>query len=411
MCGGGPGGIAAAVAAARNGADTMLVERYGFLGGMATAGLVNPFMPWHAGKEQIINGIFQEILDRLRAKGGLSRDRESIFDPEIMKVVADDICLESGVKLLLHSFVSGATVEGPRIASVTVTNKPDGRDITAEIFIDATGDADLAYMAGVPCSVGRESDGLAQPMTLNFRMAGVDTARVPPREVINDLYAKARQEGRINCPRENVLMFNTTRSGEIHFNTTRVTRADGTNAADLTRAEIEARRQVHQLVEFLKRGVPGFENAFLQMTGTQIGVRESRRIVGEYVMTVEDVLEGRKFDDCIARGSYPVDIHNPDGAGTVIRHLRPGESYDIPYRSIVPLKIDNLLVAGRPISTTHEAHSSTRIMPICFAVGEAAGTAAALCVRQKTVPRSLDVGVLQAVLAAQGANLGETKAK
>lgn len=410
VSGGGPGGIAAAVAAARNGAETLLVERYGFLGGMATAGLVNPFMTWHAGKEQIIHGIFQEILDRLKAKGGLNPERASIFDPETFKIVADEICLESGVKLLLHSFVSGVSVTGSRIDSVHVTNKPNGRTISAEMYIDATGDADLAYMAGVPCEKGRESDGLTQPMTLNFRMSGVDVDRMPPRDQINELFLKTKQEGRVDCPRENVLLFNTTREGEIHFNTTRVTRADGTDAASLTRAEIESRRQVQQLVEFLRTDVSGFENAYLQLTGTQIGIRESRRIVGEYVMTVEDVLEGRKFDDRIARGSYPVDIHNPDGAGTVIRHLRPGESYDIPYRSIVPLKIDNLLIAGRPISTTHEALSSTRVMPICCAVGEAAGTAAALCVRGNKTPRELDVRALQQALVAQGANLGAEEA-
>lgn len=410
VSGGGPGGIAAAVAAARNGAETLLVERYGFLGGMATAGLVNPFMTWYAGREQIIHGVFQEILDRLNAKGGLSPHRASIFDPEIFKIVADDICLESGVKLLLHSFVSGVSVTGSRIDSVHVTNKPNGRTISAEMYIDATGDADLAYMAGVPCEKGRESDGLTQPMTLNFRMSGVDVDRMPPRDQINELFLRAKQDGRVDCPRENVLLFNTTREGEIHFNTTRVTRADGTDAASLTRAEIESRRQVQQLVEFLRTDVSGFENAYLQLTGTQIGIRESRRIVGEYVMTVEDVLEGRKFDDRIARGSYPVDIHNPDGAGTVIRHLRPGESYDIPYRSIVPLKIDNLLIAGRPISTTHEAHSSTRVMPICCAVGEAAGTAAALCVRGNKTPRELDVRALQQALVAQGANLGAEEA-
>ncbi len=399
------------MSAARNGADTMLVERYGFLGGMATAGLVNPFMPWHAGEEQIIGGIFQEILDRLAAKGGLCPERQSIFDPEILKIVADEICLESGVKILLHSFVAGADVGGSLIDSVSISDKAGGQSISAQMYVDATGDADLSYMAGVPCEKGRDSDGLAQPMTLNFRMAGVDLGRLPPREKINELYSNAKRDGRLDCPRENVLLFRTTRSGELHFNTTRVTRVDGTSAEDLTKAEIEARRQVRQLAAFLTADVPGFENAYLQMTAVQIGVRESRRIVGEYVMTVEDVLEGRKFQDCIARGSYPVDIHNPDGEGTVIRHLRPGESYDIPYRCIVPLKIDNLLVAGRPISTTHEAHSSTRIMPICFAVGEAAGAAAAMCVRTGGVPRALDVSDLQAALVAHGANLGEGHAR
>jgi hypothetical protein len=244
-------------------------------------------------------------------------------------------------------------------------------------------------------------------MTLNFRMAGVDPARLPSREEVTRLYLAARDQGRIDCPRNDVLYFTTTRDGEIHFNTTRVTRADGTRAEDLTRAEIESRRQVSQIAAFLKRDVPGFERAYLQMTGTQVGVRETRRIVGEYVLTAEDVLGARKFEDCVARGSYPVDIHDPDGGGTILKHLPPGESYDIPYRCLVPLKIDNLLVAGRPISSTHEAHSSLRVMPIACAVGEAAGTAAALCVRDNVAPRALETGLLQRTLAAQGANLGK----
>ncbi|MGB9620617.1 MAG: FAD-dependent oxidoreductase, partial [Armatimonadota bacterium] len=237
----------------------------------------------------------------------------------------------------------------------------------------------------------------------------VETQRMPPREEINRLYRAAQEQGRVVCPREDVLFFRTTREGEVHFNTTRVVRADGTRSEDLTRAEIESRRQVRQMVDFLRADVPGFEQAYLQLTGTQIGVRETRRIVGEYVLTAEDVLGARKFEDCVARGSYPIDIHDPAGGGTVIKHLPPGESYDVPYRCLVPLGIGNLLVAGRPISSTHEAHSSLRVMPIACAVGEAAGTAAALCVRFGVAPRALDTRRLQSTLIAQGANLGKRR--
>ncbi len=407
VCGGGPSGIAAAVAAARNGADTLLVERYGFLGGMATAGLVNPFMTWFAGSEQIIEGIFQELIGRLASKGGWEGPQTHAFDPEVFKIVADEICLESGVRLLLHSFVSGVTMAGPLIESVSVTAKPKPTNLSAAVYVDATGDADLAFLAGVECGKGREGDGLTQPMTLNFRMAGVDLARIPSRQGITELYLKAREQGRVDCPRNDILYFLTTREGEVHFNTTRVIRRDGVNVEDLTAAEIESRRQVSQLVEFLRSDVPGFEDAYLQMTGTQVGVRESRRIAGEYVLTADDVLGARKFDDCIARGSYPVDIHDPDGGGTVLKHLAPGESYDIPYRCLTPLGVENLLVAGRPISSTHEAHSSIRVMPIAIAVGEAAGTAAALCAKGRVPPRKLNVTDLQRALIAQGANLGE----
>jgi len=407
VCGGGPGGLCAAVGSARNGADTMLVERYGYLGGMATAGLVYPFMTRFAGGEQIIDGIFQEIIERLDAKGGYGGpDRPHMFDAETLKVVCDEICLDSGVKLLFHTMLTGAEVNDGIVNRAVIFNKSGEQAIRAKMYVDGTGDADLAYLAGAPCEKGRSSDGLAQPMTLNFRMAGVDKSRMPSRAEITELYLKARAEGRIDCPRNDVLWFETPRDDEIHFNTTRIIRLDATNADDLTRAEIDARRQVMQYVAFLKSDVPGFEDAYLQMTAPQIGVRESRRVMGEYVLTAEDLLSARKFEDAIARGSYSVDIHDPDGGGTVIKRLPPGESYTIPYRSLVPKKIDNLLIAGRPISATHEAHSAIRVMPIAAAIGEAAGTAAALCVTNNTIPRNLDVGELQRVLRAQGANLG-----
>lgn len=406
VCGGGPGGLGAAVSAARNGADTLLIERYGFLGGMATAGFVNPFMTYYAGDEQIIDGVFGEIVDRLKSYNAFGQPLSPrAFDTEIFKIVADEICLESGVRLLLHAFAGGVTMRGPLIDSVAISIKSGRRAARAKVYVDATGDADLAFLSGVPCEKGRSSDGLTQPMTLNFRMGGVDTDRIPSRGGITEIYLKAREQGRIDCPRDDVLYFHSGR-GEIHFNTTRVTHADGTSAEDLTRAEIESRRQAMQIARFLIEDVPGFERAYLQLTGTQIGIRETRRIVGEYVLTAEDVLGARKFCDCIARGSYPVDIHDPVGGGTILEHLAPGESYDIPYRSLVPLAVDNLLVAGRPISSTHEAHSSLRIMPIACAIGEAAGAAAALCAKDGATPRKLDVLSLQRTLISQGVNLG-----
>jgi hypothetical protein len=406
VCGGGPGGLCAAVSAARNGADTLLIERYGFLGGAATNMLVFPLMTRFAGGEQIIDGVFQEIIERLDAKGGYGGpDRPYMFDTELMKIVADEICLDSGVRLLLHTSLLGAQTKDGRIDSVRIHNKSGEQAIAAKMYVDGTGDADLAYLSGVPCEKGRTSDGLTQPMTLNFRMAGVDRSRMPDRNTITELYLKVREQGRIDCPRNDVLQFVTMRDDEIHFNTTRVIRADATNAEDLTKAELEARKQMMQIVTWFKAEVPGFENAFLQMSGVQIGIRESRRVVGEYMLTAEDLLSARKFEDCIARGSYPVDIHDPDGGGTVLKHLKPGESYTIPYRSLVPKKIDNLLIAGRPISSTHEAHSAIRVMPIAAAIGEAAGAAAALCVTGNTTPRQLDYAVLKKTLLAQGANL------
>ena len=408
VAGGGPGGLAAAVSAARNGADTLLIERYGFLGGMATAGLVNPFMTYWAGEEQIIGGVLQEVIDRLTALGAYGKGSRTAFDPEAFKFVADQMCADAGVKVLLHSFLSDVAVSGNAIESIEIAGKSGKTSLTAKVFIDGTGDADLAFMAGARCEKGRDEDGLMQPMTLNFRVCKVDVSRMPPRgEEFNKLFDKAKAEGRLDCPRENVLLFLTTREGEIHFNQTRINRADGTSTEDLTRAEIEGRRQAWQFIVFLRRDVPGFEEAEMLVSGPQVGMRETRRVMGEYVLTADDVLSARKFEeDCIARGSYSIDIHSPTGAGTVIQRLKPGESYDIPYRCLVPTGIDNLLIAGRPISATHEAHSSLRIMPICMAIGQAAGTAAALSIREGVVARKLDVRLLQKTLRSQGANLG-----
>jgi len=391
VAGGGPAGIAAAVAAARRGVPAVLVERYGFLGGMATAGLVNPFMMWDPEGEPLVGGVFQEMVERMRALGGYSSPREpNAFDPEVFKVVADELCLEAGVQVRLHTLVTNVVVRNGRITSVGSESKSGSDRLRARVYVDCTGDADLAYRAGVPCDYGREQDGIAQPMTLNFRMANVDIERMPPREEINRLYDTAKAEGRVHCPRENVLFFYATQPGVVHFNTTRVTGRSGADAGDLTGAEIEARRQTRELVSFLVRDVAGFEKAYLQQTAAQIGIRETRRIRGEYTLTADDVLTARKFPDGIARSSYPIDIHSPTGAGTVIRNLPRGDYYEIPYRCLVPVRVDNLLVAGRCVSATHEAHASLRVMPQCFAMGEAAGTAAALAVKRAIPPREVD---------------------
>jgi len=391
VAGGGPAGLAAAVAVARRGLETLLIERYGFLGGMATAGLVNPFMMWDPNQGPLVGGIFQETLDRLSAKGGFSCERQrNAFDPEAFKSVADEMCLEAGVQVRLHTLFTQAEVEGGRIASITAESK-SGRDTcSAAVYIDCTGDADLAHRAGVPCDIGRQEDGLTQPMTLNFRMAGVDVDRMPARAEINRLYDAAKVEGRVSCPRENVLLFHAIQPDVVHFNTTRVVGKSGVDARDLTAAEIEARRQTQDLVRFLIADVAGFERSYLQQTAAQIGIRESRRIRGEYALTAEDVLSARKFPDGIARSCYPIDIHSPSGSGTDIRQVPEGDHYEIPYRCLVPVGVDNLLVAGRCVSATHEAQASLRVMPQCFAMGEAAGIAAAIAIQRSIPPREVN---------------------
>ncbi len=410
VAGGGTAGVAAAVASGRNGADTILIERYGFLGGTMTAGLVNPFMPFHAGGEQIIRGIFQEMIDRLKEMDGYDEDTKA-FDAEAMKLVCDEMVREAGVKLLLHTCIIDALTQGDKICGVEIHNKSGRQVVLGRIVVDATGDGDVAVMAGASYEKGRRRDGLTQPMTLNFRMGGVDVDRIPSSGEINRLFEEAKAEGKITFPRRKVLYFPTTRKGEIHFNTTRIIRVDGTKAEDLTYAEVEGRRQMMELVRFLRERVPGFENAYLLTSGVQVGVRETRRIIGEYVLTGDDIVKARKFMDVIARGSYWIDIHNPVGEGFEENPYSgksppPGESYDIPYRCLIPKGVENLLVAGRCISSTHEAQAAIRVIPIVVAIGQAAGTAAALSAKLGVTPRELDISLLQETLKRQGANLG-----
>lgn len=383
VCGGGLTGVAAAVQAKRSGAGSvLLIERYGFLGGLATNGLINPFMPyWKQGVPpeeggQLVFGIFEEILHELEKMGGLAENRCN-FDAECMKIVLQRMCLKAGVELLLHTVIEQVHVKGDRMVAVRVANKSGIEFMAADSFIDCTGDADVAHLCGCPWKKGRDEDGQCQPMTLCFRMGGVDRAKMPSDERINELYDEAKARGEITNPREDVLHFDVLQSDVVHFNTTRVILHDATSAWSLTDAEITAREQVWEMVSFLKNHVPGFENAYLQVTAAQTGARESRRIVGEYVLTGEDVMNQARFADAICRFAYMIDIHNPAGSGTERRYLPEGGYYEIPFRCLVPKHITNLLVAGRTVSCDHVALSSLRVMPACAAMGQAAGLAAA----------------------------------
>lgn len=402
VLGGGPGGVPAAVAAARNGARVLLVERYGFLGGMATAGLVNPFMKYKAGDQIITRGLFEEFLDRLEETNAVLGDRQT-FDAEPMKWLLDRFVLDSGADLLMHTQAFGVLHKKGKIKTVCVFHKGGVEDLSADVFIDSTGDGDIAAWAGAKVEIGRESDHACQPMTTGFRMANVDVERIPSRDEINRLYDEAKERREVKNPRENVLKFKSVHPDVVHFNTTRVVGETSLDGWSITNAEIEGRRQVDDMVRFLKKYVRGFEKAYLMKMGAQIGVRESRRVMGTYVLTAEDVLQARHFDDGIACASYPIDIHNPAGTGTVIRRLKEGTYYKIPYRCLVPVGVENLLVASRCISATHEAHSSLRVMPIVWAIGQAAGTAAAMCVKEKITPDNVDAAKLRKLLQEQGA--------
>jgi len=401
VAGAGPAGVGAALGAARMGAEVALVERYGFPGGMATTGLVHPWMSYHAGEKQIIGGVFEGVIQRLLQRGAF-KPGGNLFDPEHLKQVLIEMLVEAGVELHLHSFVAGVRRVGAAVKGIVVYNKSGRETISGDVVIDATGDGDVAALAGCPYEKGRKKDGLMQPMTLHFRMAAVDRSRMPTHEVLNELYSQAKAAGTIHCPRENLLWFNSTIEDQVHFNTTRVVKVDGTNAADLTAAEIESRRQAWEIASWLQREVPGFERAYMLATGPQVGVRETRRIMGQYILTARDVLGGRKFRDGIALCSYPIDIHNPAGSGTVIKRLKPGDWYSIPYRCLVPSNAEGLLVAGRPISATHEAHSSLRVQPICYATGHAAGIAAAMAASARAPLAEVDVKALRREIISQG---------
>ncbi|HEY4440408.1 MAG TPA: FAD-dependent oxidoreductase, partial [Candidatus Elarobacter sp.] len=303
------------------------------------------------------------------------------------------------------------------------------RTIAAKRTIDATADAYVAASAGVPTQQG-DARGRVQPASLMFRLSHVDVAalaeyvrrrpeqmrsslkaheRVPGALTavagLYELWEAARERGDVGVPRELVSFFATPYEDEVTVNMTRVVGVDPLDPDDLTRAEVEARAQVTELLAFFRRDVPGFANARIAATATQIGIRESRRIVGEYTLTADDVLQARAFDDAVARSAYPIDIHNPAGSGTTTHRLAPGTAYEIPYRCLVPRGVDDLLVAGRCISTTHEALASTRLTPTVMTLGQAAGTAAALSVAAGVTPRALDPALLRARLIADGVDL------
>ncbi|KAG3106596.1 hypothetical protein PC122_g286 [Phytophthora cactorum] len=416
IVGGGPAGIVAAIAAGRQGVRTVLVERYGFVGGMSTAAMVYPWMTFHTESgEQVIRGIAQEIVDRLQARGGSPghlRDTVGFvhtvtpYHSAIYQVVAADMLQEAGVRLLLHSFVDEVVMVDDRVVAVRLTNKSGRMELQAHVIVDTSGDADAAYLAGASVAKGRDEDNQSQPMTMKFRMRGVDLGRVKRymQEHPEDFYAKTPFAELDNIPLTGVSGFYSQwKKSGVPIN--RDQGLDATDAEDLTSAEQEGRKQVLMIAEFLQRDVPGFERASISAVAPQIGIRESRRIIGHYELTKADVVAGRKFADVIARSGYPIDIHDPSGQGVVAAFIEGDGAYDIPYRCLISHNIRNLLAAGRCISTTHEAHATTRLTPSCMATGQAAGTAAALAVQMKLDPLELPVAVLQKELRRNGAEI------
>ena len=442
VVGGGPAGLGAAVGAADAGARVVLAERYGFLGGNATAALVMPLMSFHTrrsarGKngaatlvptdhgpgDAIVAGVLKRLLERLVRVGGaippaLETGYVVPFDPEGFKISALDLLDEAGVRFLLHAFAGDVLREpgnGESISGVVFETKSGPVVVRARVIVDCTGDGDVAARAGAPFEIGR-FDGLTQPMTLMFRVVDFERAafeayaRAHPGEWrgvhgLWDLVRKASAAGELDLPREDMLFFATPHEHEVSVNSTRITRVLGVDVWDLSYAEWCGRQQMRQIAAFLRKYVPGFERAYVAQSGVHVGVRETRRILGDYQLTADDVLGARKFDDGIARGAYPVDIHNPDGKGTVLKHVPLGEAYDIPLRCLLPRNVENVVVAGRCISGTHEAHSSYRVMPIVMATGQAAGVCAAMSAHSGRPPRAVTVREVQRELIRQGASL------
>lgn len=413
VAGGGFAGVAAAISAARGGAKVLIIDKGNSFGGAAANCLVNPYMlywtirPETKEKKVLAAGVFSQINQELNKFGATKpvNDTDLGFHEEYLKLVLNRMVLKEKIDILFNSYIHGCETEDGRIKSLTVANKSGNVVCSADVFIDCTGDADIAAMSGCPCRLGREEDHLCQPMTLCFRVVNVDMEQFKKdRQIMNSVYKKAQSEGKIKNIREDVLTFYTLIDGVIHFNSTRVVKKNPTDGRDVTLAEIEAREQVFELFDFLKENFASFKNAALMNTAAQIGVRESRMILGKYVLTQEDLLACRRFEDSIAVCNYDIDIHNPEGSGTSHYYFKPGEYYSIPYRCLVPNQITNLLVAGRCISSTHEAQASYRIMPICCCLGEAAGTAAALAVQSGNFDvEKVDIKTLQATLKANGA--------
>ncbi|MGB6394987.1 MAG: FAD-dependent oxidoreductase [Bradyrhizobium sp.] len=423
VLGGGPAGIAAAVAAARAGRRTRLVERYGFLGGMGTAAGVTNFCGLHAnvhGKmHRLVRGIASDLLARIDHLGGLNAPHlilgkilAQAYDTAAYKIAADDLLGACKVDMLFHALGAGVVMhDARRINALLVETKAGRRAVRARIFIDCSGDGDLAAWAGAPFEVGDNQGGMLYP-SMMFRLNGIDPERAGDAwRTIPALMEKAEAAGTHKFPRKGAIVRPQRAGIEWRVNFTQLKRDDGSainglEPDDLTSGEIDGRRQAVAAFEFL-RTVPGFEKSYIVDLPPQLGIRETRRVVGGYMLSGEDVLGCASFEDSIGVNGWPMEVHV---AGNVIFKFPPiPESRgfnELPYRMLLPQGVDNLLVAGRCASMTHDGQSAARVSGACFAMGEAAGSAAALALSGNTIPRDIAVEKLQQALQQQGAFIG-----
>lgn len=412
VLGSGSAGATAAIAAARSGGNTLLIERYGFLGGTSTM-VLDTFYGFYTpatNTERVVNGIPWEIIERLyqynmviERPNSYGAGQAVTYDPTTLKVVWEQTALESGVKILLHTFCVDVLMNDDGIAGLVVANKNGLGIIEGKVFIDASGDADLAAKSGAPFELASQ-ENQAQSLTTTFRLGGVDLIRaksITHSDLTNRMKA-ANLSGNYHLPREEGSIHRTPLSNVVATNMTRVAYVDAIDPIELTKAEIEGRKQALEYTRFLRDSVPGYENAFIINFSTQIGIRETRRIDGEYRLSRNDVLNAKKFDDAVAQCGAPIEDHHA-GSNTRWEYVPNGDTYDIPFRSLIPKNVSNLIVAGRCLSADHDAHASVRSMGQCMAMGQAAGTAAALCISHNTPTQKLSIDELQKSLRSNGA--------
>jgi hypothetical protein len=423
VIGGGPAGLAASVSAARHGARTLLVERYGFLGGMGTAGGVTNFAGLYGRKngqmQQVVHGVVDDLLERIDALGGLNQPQDGMlgrirvrsYDVSAYKCAADQLLLSAGVQLLFHAWAAAVVMDGSSIAALVVETKSGRQAIRAQRFIDCSGDADVAHFAGVPFELG-DGHGSALFPTTMFRVGHVDAPRalaaVGEFSAINKLMdeSELREPGRYRFPRKGAILRPNKNPAEWRANVTQIRNAagmamDATDARQLSEGELEGRRQITEYFRFLKNEVPGFEESAIVDIAPQVGIRETRRILGDYALTGEDILSSARFDDVIGINAWPMEMH-VDGAISWGFPRDEQRAYnDLPWRMLTNSTVNNLLVAGRCASMTHEGQSAARASGGCFVMGQAAGTAAALLPTGQ-VFADLDIAVLQQQLAQDG---------
>ena len=390
VLGSGPSGFAAAYTAAKNGAGVILVEQNGDIGGISTSGLMSHWTGSCA------SPLYFDILKRSAENNeGEFKDKiVNLIDPEKLKTLYLEMLDEVGCKIMLYTFAMDAICDGDKILGARVVNKSGITDIFAKVTIDATGDGDIAAKAGAEFILGRESDNKMQPATLMFKVGGVDYDRAVFLGSFESTYEtpdgelQSLAKEHIPYPAGHILTYKSTLPGVVTCNMTNAVGIDGTNADDLTKATLTCRRQMENIIKYLRRFVPGYENCYIISSASLMGIRETRHFKGKYILNEQDILEARVFDDYVVKDAYfNFDVHNITGAGLdktgVQKHFKQTKGYTIPYRCLIPEKKENLLLCGRNISGTHMAHSNFRVMPICVGIGEAAGAAAYIASSQE----------------------------